>query len=140
MQSISLDAPSGPAIPADAKSCGRSSYDDIGTSNVSTHFVHVLINPDRRIPCGAAVGRTWNATDMHVSQECSAVACRGHGANAEWRAEQLAVEERGSCIPRVTPRYVCESADVLEMAGCAQPQYLGVVRANVNLVGNGHDA
>src|SRR5688572_8462477 len=109
MQALSLDAPCLPAIPADAEAGRCRGDDDIGASVMSAYFVHVFIDVDRWMPSGAAVRGPRNAADMNVRQECGTVGCRGHGPNSQWWTQQLAVYERGSGIPCISPRHASES-------------------------------
>src|ERR1039458_7130368 len=132
MQALGFDLPCRPSVTAEAEPSRRRGHDDVRTVQVRADLMHVSIDIDGGLPGGAPVERSRDTAHMDIGEEHCAVRGCGHGANPEWRSDELTVYQGRACVPRLAPGNAVEAAELLDLSGRVHAQDACIVSPDVD--------
>jgi hypothetical protein len=134
VEALLLDGPGGTAVPADAKPYGSRRYHDVRTNRVSAHFVNVSVDIDGGFPGHATIGGARDTPNVNVGEKHSSVRGYSDRTDAERRSDDLAVDQRRTCIPRLSAWGSVEAAKLFDFAVVTDAQHARVIRADIDRI------
>jgi hypothetical protein len=140
VKSLLFDRPCRSAIATDAKTRRRRRDHDLGPGWMCTYLMNVAIDIDSRPPSYAGVSRSRNPADVDVNQKHGTIARRRHGTNPKRRPNQLAVDDRRSCVPPVAAGYGVKTRQASLRTVTINAPEMCVIGSNKDVVSNWYAA
>ncbi len=140
VKSSLFDRPRRSGIATYAKARARRRDHELGPGWMCADLMNIAVDIDRRLPGDAGVSRSRNSAHVDVGEKHGAIACRRHRSNSKRWPDDLAVDDRGSCVPFVAAWYVVETGHALLCAVRIETKNTRIIGSSKHDVADGYTA